>query len=278
MRHLTLAVAAVAAAALAAACASGDPDAPTADDMKYAADAATMEFASHEGIDPQAEEIALAMCDALKAAKRYSFKTESSTDVRVADGSLVTIESNAEIAVRRPDGLRVMRESVKGRRLFQYDGRTVNLTDVGRNLYAGSDAPGTIDETLDAIEEKLGIVIPLADLVCDDPYPSFSDLADRGAWLGVHPVRGKPCDLLLFSNEILEWQVWVSQEEPRVPLKLAIHYVTEPGVPRFVAHMYDWNLAADVPDSAFAFSPPAGASRIEFESPAQLAAAAGQAR
>lgn len=282
MRHLTIAVAAVAAALLGAACASESPapepatgaEAESVEEAEAAPDAV-----AGEGIDPQAEEIARAMCETLKAAKRFSFKTESATDKEASDGTLITVESNAEITVRRPNGLRVMRESEKGKRLFQYDGRAVNLFDVGRNLYAGSEAPATIDETLDAIEERLGIVIPLADLVCDDPYPSFSDLADSGAWFGVHPVRGKPCDLLVFENELLEWQVWVSKSEPRVPLKLAIHYLTEPGIPRFVAHMFDWNLSADVPDSAFAFTPPDGAHRIEFESRTEAAAAAaGQSR
>jgi hypothetical protein len=281
MRHLTIVVAATAAALLGAACASDSP-APEpgtgAEVAEVAEGAAATDSVPDDGIEPQAAEIARAMCDCLKAAKRFTFKTESATDVRIADGGLITIESNAEIAVRRPDGLRVLRESVKGRRLFQYDGHGVNLLDLGKNLYAGTEAPATIDQTLDAIEEKLGIVVPLADLVCDDPYPSFSDVADSGSYLGVHPVRGKPCDLLVFENEVLEWQVWVSQAEPRVPLKLAIHYLTEPGVPRFVAHMFDWNLSADVPDSAFTFTPPDGAHRIEFESPQQLAAATGQAR
>lgn len=278
MRHLKIAFAATAAALFGAACASDDP-APGPGTEGEVADAWTdPEYVHDDGIEPQADEIARAMCDTLRAAKNFTFKTESATDVRVSDGGLITLESNAEIAVRRPNGLRVLRESVKGRRLFQYDGQGVTVLDLGKNLYAGCAAPATIDATLDDIEEKLGIVLPLADLVCDDPYPSFSDVADTGAWLGVHPVRGKPCDLLLFENEVLEWQVWVSQAEPRVPLKLAIHYVTEEGVPRFVAHMYDWNLAADVPDSAFAFKPPDGAHRIEFESPAQLAAATGQGR
>jgi hypothetical protein len=279
MRHLTIAFAATAAALLGAACASESPapvagTEPEVAEVAEVAEAGTAEESlPGDGIDDRTQEIAKAMCDSLTASKRFSFRAESATDTHAADGRIITLESNAEITVRRPNGLRVVRESVKGKRLLQYDGRNVSLLDVGKNLYAAAEAPATVDETLDAIAEKLGIVIPLADLVCDNPYPSFSDLADSGSWHGVHPVRGKPCDLLVFENEILEWQVWVSQAEPRVPLKLAIHYLTEPGVPRFVAHLFDWNLATDVPDSAFAFAPPDGAHRIEFESSQQAAAA-----
>ena len=275
MSHRWILAAAAAAAAVAVgACAvktepAPEPDAVADETSGDATDAAApaadeAETPVAQVIDPKADEIARAMCDCLKNAKRFTFKAETSTDRRISTGGLVTLEANSDVAVRRPNGLRVLRESTKGRRLFQYDGKSVSILDMGRDLYAQSDAPATIDETLDAVEAKLGIVVPLSDLFSNDPYLTFSEYADTGAFMGVHPVRGKPCDLVVFTNEIVDWQVWVQKDGPRVPLKFAITYKTERESPRFVAHLYDWNLEAAVPDSEFAFTPPAGASRIDI--------------
>jgi hypothetical protein len=274
MKHRWILAAATSAVAVAVGACALKTEPAAAPQPVAAADAATDEASATpvadvpdrpaSVIEAKADEIARAMCECLKNAKRFTFKTETSTDRRISTGGLVTLEANSDVAVRRPNALRVLRESTKGKRLFQYDGKTVTVLDVGRDLYAQADAPATIDDTLDAMEAKLGIVVPLSDLFCDDPYSTFSDYADGGEWMGVHPVRGKQCDLIVYSNDVVDWQVWVAQDGPRVPLKFAITYKTERGSPRFVAHLYDWNLEAAVPDSEFAFKAPPGASRIEI--------------
>src|SRR5262249_48576095 len=75
------------------------------------------------GIDPEADTIARAMCDALRDAKRFSFHAETTMERLLSNGSMVEIPASMQITVRRPDGIRVDRMSVKGHRVLQYDGK-----------------------------------------------------------------------------------------------------------------------------------------------------------
>jgi hypothetical protein len=216
------------------------------------------------GIDPQADAIARAMCDTLRDAKKFSFHAETTMERLLSNGSLVEIPASVRITVRRPDGLRVDRTSVRGHRLLQYDGKKVGVLDLDKRLYVQGDAPATIDESIDALEKRFDIVLPLADLVAEDPYISFSEeFADDGVLLGVFPYRGKQCDVLAYRNESIDWQIWVTREEPRVPLRLAIRYESEPGIPRFTADLSDWNLSDTTADADFTFAAPADAKPIE---------------
>jgi hypothetical protein len=217
------------------------------------------------GIDENADVIARAMCDALRDSKRFSFHADTTMERMLSNGSMVEVPASVQITVRRPDGVRVDRMSVKGHRIVQYDGKQIGVLDVDKRLYAKGDAPPTIDEMIDALEKRFDIVLPLSDLVAEDPYIAFSEeFADDGVLLGVFPYRGKQCDVLAYRNESIDWQIWVARDGPRVPLRLAIRYESEPGIPRFIADLSDWNLSDTTADSEFTFSPPADAKPIEI--------------
>jgi hypothetical protein len=69
--------------------------------------------------------------------------------------------------------------------------------------------------------------------------------------------------VLAYRNESIDWQIWIAREGPRVPLRLAIRYESEPGIPRFTADLSNWNLSDATPDADFTFAPPADARQIE---------------
>jgi hypothetical protein len=216
------------------------------------------------GIDENADVIARAMCDALRDSKRYSFHAETTMERILSNNSIIEVPASMQITVRRPDGVRVDRMSVKGHRVVQYDGKQIGVLDVDKRLYVKADAPPTIDEMIDALEKRFDIVLALSDLVAEDPYIAFSEeFADDGVLLGAFPYRGKQCDVLAYRNESIDWQIWVAREGPRVPLRLAIRYESEPGIPRFIADLSDWNLSDTTADAEFTFSPPADAKPIE---------------
>lgn len=216
------------------------------------------------GISAEADAIARAMCDALRDAKRFSFRAETTMERMLSNGSMIEVPAGMQISVRRPDGIRVDRTGVRGHRLVQYDGKQLGVLDLDKKLYVQGEAPATIDEMIDALEKRFDIVLPLADLLSEDPYVAFSEeFADDGTLLGTFPYRGKSCDVLAYRNESIDWQVWVAREGPRVPLRLTIRYESEPGLPRFTADLSDWNLSDSTADTDFTFTPPADAKKIE---------------
>ena len=123
-----------------------------------------------------------------------------------------------------------------------YDGRTVTVLDKEHNVYATIEAPATIDATLDKLEDEYGVVLPLADLLSADPYAVLMAGVTYGRYLGIHQAAGVACHHLAFSQDTIEWQIWIDAGDKPLPRKLVISYVQEPGEPQYSAVIRRWNL------------------------------------
>ena len=144
-----------------------------------------------------------------------------------------------------------------------YDGKTVTVLDKEHNTYATVSAPPTIDATLDMLEDDYGVVLPLKDVLFSDPYKILSEGITYGRYLGIHQAAGVACHHLGFSQETIEWQIWIDAGDQPVPRKVVITYVDEPGEPQYTAVFRKWKLDGPVPDGLFAFEAPEGVTRIE---------------
>jgi hypothetical protein len=67
-------------------------------------------------------------------------------------------------------------------------------------------------------------------------------------------LRGDTADL----------QLWITRTGDPLPQRLVITYRLALGQPQYTASLTEWNLAPDVPDSAFTFTPAPGAREIPF--------------
>ena len=74
---------------------------------------------------------------------------------------------------------------------------------------------------------------------------------------------GVPCEHLVFSQDNIDWQVWIQQGARPVPRKFLITYKDEPGSPQFTAIFSDWDFTTKLPDFVFKFDPPPGAAKIK---------------
>jgi hypothetical protein len=78
-------------------------------------------------------------------------------------------------------------------------------------------------------------------------------------------IMDVPCDhLAVRTGQGVDFQVWVAQGEQPLPRRIVITYISETGQPQFWADLSDWNLAPEISDALFAFTPPNGADRIQF--------------
>jgi len=144
-----------------------------------------------------------------------------------------------------------------------YDGKTVTFLDKDNNVYALIEAPGTIDATFDKLEDEYGVVLPLADLLYSDPYAVLMAGVTYGRYLGIHQAAGVDCHHLAFSQDTIEWQIWIDAGEKPLPRKLVISYVQEPGEPQYSATIRRWTLDAKVPEGLFTFEAPEGAQKVD---------------
>ena len=215
-------------------------------------------------IDAEADRILREMGEYLKTAEEFSFHAEISYDAMFATGEKVRYGSSSDVSIRRPNRFLVAAEGDEHRRRVFYDGSKLTLFDVQKNLYAVTEVPNEIDGALDLVFEKFGLTVPLADFAYADPHAVLTESVEYGQVVGVHGCGDKSCNHLLFTQETIDWQIWIETGARPVPRKIVITYKTEPGWPQYEARLSGWDFNPRLSDHAFTFHPPEGADEIEF--------------
>jgi hypothetical protein len=213
---------------------------------------------------PIPEEVLRSSLALLRGARGVSVRLVVINDEVVATGQKLQRSSDGLLKIRRPDRFRVDVSADRYSRSIVYDGKTLFVYDPDKKLYASVAAPPTIDATAAAVREKLGLDLPLSQLFADDPFAALNARTRTGTYVGLHRIDGIACHHLAFSQENLDWQIWIAAQDSPVPRKIAIDFKNRPGRPQYIALLSDWNLQAVLADSAFRFSPPPGAQKIEF--------------
>ena len=218
-------------------------------------------------VDEDADRILREMGDYLRTASEYTFRADIAYD-EIVDDQMILFGGVAEIALQRgPDRLNVELDSDVLRRRLVFDGKTIAMHNISRNLYAVTEVPSEIGLALDRFFEVFGSSVPVADFVYPDPYRTLSENVETGYVVGEHPVNGIRCHHLAFTQETIDWQIWVEAGPRPVPRKLVITYREEPGSPQYIVELSEWNFEPRLSEHYFTFRPPDGANEIEFLPP-----------
>ena len=81
-------------------------------------------------------------------------------------------------------------------------------------------------------------------------------------WQVPNHHMGVPCEHLAFSQNNIDWQVWIENGARPVPRKFVITYKDEPDSPEFTAIFSNWDFTTQLPDFVFKFDPPPGSAKI----------------
>ena len=214
-------------------------------------------------VDSKADRIMERACEQLKSAPAFSVTADISYDDVLESGLKVQYQRYSELVLDRPNHLRVDGESDKGTRTILYDGKTFTVFDPDENMYVQAPAPDNIDATLDKLEQR-GVSLPLDDLMSSEPCAWLDDDILDGFYGGRHYLDGIFVHHLLFRAAAADFQVWIQGGEVPVIRKVIIEYREKEGVPRYEARLSDWNFRPAIEAGEFSFTPPEGASRIEF--------------
>src|SRR5437773_3340858 len=199
-------------------------------------------------VDPAADRILRAAGDYLKESKSFSFKADVWEDLVLPTGQKVQSERSVEVGVRRPDRVYAYTRSTPHNRASFYDGKTLTIYNKEENFYGVIAAPDNIDKTVDFIEDKFGIVMPLADLIVGDVHGELSKGVRTGHYLGRQNVGGVRCHHLAFTQETIDWEAWIEDGPRPAVRRFSIIYKTEEHSPRFTATISEWNFTAALPD------------------------------
>ncbi len=215
-------------------------------------------------VEPRADMLVNRMGAVLAAAEEFTVTNSFTSDETVSTGEIVQLEGTVEIALRRPDSLRASISGDFGPTQYFYDGKRVVFADGSHNTYAEAMVPSTIDGAMDAMWDTYGVKIPLVDFVSSDPYATLMANVESGFYAGLHQVSGVSCHHLVFTQEEIDWQLWISDGVLPLPQKLVITYKQEDGYPQYTALFSDWDLGPGLNDAVFGFAPPEGSIKIVF--------------
>ena len=218
------------------------------------------------GVEERADRILREMGEYLKTASEFTFKADISYDSVETSGEKIEYGGVAKVAVHRPDRLHweYVGDELQRQSQAIINGSRFVLYKDAENLYSRADVPSDLDGAIDHLVKKYGFPVPTADLVYADPYSILIENVESGFLVGLHPVDGTPCHHLAFSQEAIDWQIWIEDGPRPVPRKLVVTYKNEPSSPQYTARLSGWDFQPRLSDRYFQFHPPAGASEIEF--------------
>ncbi|HTL18811.1 MAG TPA: DUF2092 domain-containing protein, partial [Patescibacteria group bacterium] len=165
-------------------------------------------------IDAHARQVLQAACQYLAEAPYFSINAEIWREHITTDGEKIQFSRLMDLEVKRPNRLHAEIHSPHSQRGFWYDGGSLTVLDRKRNLFSTAAMPPNLDDAIDAARDQFGIDLPMVDLAISDPFTNAMAKVRSARYFGLAPAMGFMCHHLAFTQENIDWQVWI-QEGPQ---------------------------------------------------------------
>jgi hypothetical protein len=212
-------------------------------------------------IEPQAAQVLKHMTEYLKGLQQFSVQAEIAEDVLLDSGLKIQDGRSVTASVRRPNRLRVDSVGDLGDRQLVYDGKTMTLMDLSKNVYSTIDVPPEIDAALNHTIKAYNLRAPLADLIYANAYDYLMEGTLAGFYLGLSKVQGQLCHHLAFRQKEIDWQIWIENGPTPLPRKFLITGKKAQGL-QVTALLSQWNTSPQLEESLFTFVVPAKAEQV----------------
>lgn len=213
-------------------------------------------------IDPAAVAALRDMSAFLQRLSTFELKAQTSLDLVTNDGQKVQFDGVAHYKVRKPNAFVIDVVSDEWTRRYLYDGREFTLYAPKLGYYSTWPAPATIQATIQDVETRFGISLPLDDLFrWTGPDGARADSLVSAFLVGTDTIDGVKTNHYAFREGEIDWQVWIQQSGQPLPLKVAIVDRRDPAAPGYVSRL-TWTLNPPLTDDDFAFRPAKDAVRI----------------
>ena len=224
-------------------------------------------------VDPRAVEALKKMSAYLKTLNSFRLVSEGSLDVITVDDQKVQLDMVTTYQAAKPGSLRVDWVSDQKNRQFYYDGKHFTLVAPTLGYYATVDAPPTMREFLDALYERTGVELPLADLFrwADEDHVDDIALLTSAFSVGTATLDGAATDHWAYRSDDYDFEIWMEQGDRPLPRKVVIIDRTDPTLPAFTARL-TWQTNPTLDPAAFTYVPTGNAVPIQFAAAAEEAA------
>lgn len=178
---------------------------------------------------------------------------------------MIQTDEATDIEVRRPDKLRSSTVGSEGNVTKSwYDGKTLSLWHRRANLYASAVAPASLDDCIVAMRDNMGFAPTLASLLSSKLLERALMGVTSGYYVALEPINGVLCHHLAFTQEKIDWQLWVEEGKQLTIRKIVVTFKQRPGSPRYAAVFSHWDFKPGLVEYLFQCDPPEGAVRAEF--------------
>ncbi len=196
------------------------------------------------------KELVHQMSTRLAAADRVSVAIQEVRDVVRRSGKKETVSFAGEVSVRRPNRFHV---KTSGQRLMEawYDGKRITLALHRDKVFAQAPMPETIDRMLDALAERYGAALPVADLFYTSPEKALLSATTTGGYAGRETLDDIACDHLAFQDTGVDWEIWLPVEGDSLPRRLKVLLKARAGKPLVDVTFLKWDLASQLAEATF---------------------------
>ena len=196
----------------------------------------------------------------LGSLNKYAFKASVTNSVDV-DGEDIVMKRVAEVKVKRPDQFRIDSKGENFNRSSYLSNGVFTMIDNDEKYYASVKTGKGIDGTLDLINKKLGIVIPLSTLLHSDMDKFIHP--KKVQYFGTRMVSGVECNYIAFRQRSTVVHLWIENSD--TPLIRSAKVVTDDKSDHGITDMIiKWDTKPGFSDSVFVFKAPKGASHISI--------------
>jgi hypothetical protein len=206
------------------------------------------------------------MTDYLGSQKTLSSSFDSDIEIITPGLQKIQFASSGQMKLSRPDKLRVRRTGGYADVELVYDGRTISIYGNNAKAYVQADLPGTVDQMIDALQERSSVGLPGTDLLLSDAFDVMMTTVLDGEHIGQGVIDGVECEHLAFRGPDTDWQIWIETGAKPVPRKYVITSKTLAGAPQYTLRMKDWKTDAFADADTFVFKPPAGVTKVDLDS------------
>ena len=209
-----------------------------------------------------ARSVLKAMSDYVSRQRTIELTFDSDIEAVTARLEKIQFTTSGEALLSRPDKLRAHRAGGYADVALFFDGRTVSIFGKHLNGYAQFEAPGSVDQLIEALRAGHGIALPGADLLLSNSYEVLVAGVLEAKHIGRGVIDGRECEHLAFRNHDTDWQLWVEVGETPIPRKLVITSKALNNAPQYTLRVKGWKTGVQPPPDAFAFVPPTGAKQL----------------
>ncbi len=218
--------------------------------------------AQAEGGD-DAKAILKSMSDFLGSQHTIELTFDSDIEVITPELEKLQFTNSGEVLLSRPDKLRAHRKGGYADVTMVFDGKTVSILGNNLNGYAQLEAPGSVDQLLEALRAGHGIALPGADLLQSKSYDTLVAGVLEAKHIGRGVIDGVECEHLAFRNFDTDWQIWVEVGDRPMPRKMVITSKTVNNAPQYTLRVKNWKTDVVPAANAFTFIPPADATPLD---------------